>query len=228
MSMDFEERRDEYRRLREMGVREVDEPTSRQMLVARAMRPHLWSEHAEEHVSWVRRHRQTGHDTYFGTQILLLRRLMLMKAADMLRRLDREAAGLPDLGHFDAAEVRDRLRAEVRALPPRPSGSRIGDRAADAVFGMHALDGIAAPVASVANDGVVTLTWSEGGRTARLVLDMDQRATLATVQDGDERRHLVDHAPRWSDDGATLYGAVEWVHHGGARPSSPPDAEKGA
>ncbi len=114
MSMDFEERRDEFRRLKEMGVPEVDEPTPRQMLVARHLRPHLWNEHAEEHVSWVRRHRLTNQDTYFGAQILVLRRLMLMKAAEMLRRIDRDAAGLPDLGHFDAADVCAGLRAEVR------------------------------------------------------------------------------------------------------------------
>lgn len=228
MTIGFEEQRDEFRRLKAMGIPEIDEPTPRQMLVARQMRPHLWNDHAEEHVSWVVRHRLTGQDTYFGTQILILRRLMLMKAAEMLRRLDRDAAGLPDLGHFDSAEVCAGLRAEVMTMPAVREGARICDRAADEVFGMHALDGIADPAATIADDGVVTLTWREDDRAGHLVIETDRRVTLTTTGDGDERRHLAGRLPDWSHDGAVLHGIVEWVHHGGPRPAPLPNAETAA
>lgn len=210
-------KRQELDRLLAMGRAAPENPSPRQLLAARMIDPASWMENAEEHIAWVTRHRMTGHGNYFGTMHIQNRRLALIQADLLLRALDRQAAGKSELMPFDARALSKRLVARCFELHMHRRDPRhhVSNKAADAVFFMRAADGVPAPSAELADDGAVTLAWSEDDRTAIIQVDVHGEMTL----------HLADAAPigicfkGWrSDAPRTLAAVTDWVHHGGPMP----------
>jgi hypothetical protein len=212
-----DERRHEIERLVRLRRERLGPPSPRQMLTARTIDPSAWSDHAEEHVAYCGRHGLLSSQTHFGAQYIVMRRLALIKAAEVLRAIDRQAAGLPDLEPLDARAVSDRLRKKAFEMhfAARPRG--VHTKADGAVFFLNGCDGIPAPSETMHDDGRVTLTWSERGRTARLNVDVTGAMTM-TLEPAVVGPVAMTFRSWTREDDGILSAVTDWVHHDGPVP----------
>lgn len=219
MSDTFSENRFELDRLIRMGRETLGPPTPRQLLTARTLDPTAWSDHAEEHIAWCMTYGLTSSTSHFGAQYLVRRRIAAIRAAELLRRLDRQATGLPDLEPFDPQAMSTRLEKQAFALHCADHRRTVSHKAAKAVFFMKDLRGVPSPTSTMDENGSVTLAWTEDDRSATVSIDVDGAMTLSVPGCG--------HGPipisfdTWRDvDGTRRITAVtDWIHFGGARPA---------
>lgn len=212
-----EDDRHEFERLVRMGRETFGPPSPRQMLVARTIDPSAWSVNAQEHVGWAIRHGRTGRNENIGAQFLMQRRLALMQATELLRRLDRQAAGMRELPTFDAVALSNDLGGEAMKLRTADPGIAVSHHAARAVMFLKQLDGIPAPIARMAKDGSVTLEWSEGNRRATISIDAQGRMELSLSA---PNAPAVEIDPITWDDAPwrLVTAATDWVHYDGPLP----------
>lgn len=210
-------RQHEIERLVRLGRERAGPPSPRQMLTAMTIDPGAWSDHAEEHIEYCRKHRLLGCHTHFGTQYVVKRRLALIKAAEVLRTIDRQAAGRPHLKPLDARAASTRLqkRAFELHLVALPKG--LHTRASDAVFFLNKCDGVPAPNEKMHDDGRITLTWQERDRAARL--DIDVAGEMTMTLEPNVAGPIAMNFQLWdSEDGGVLATITDWVHHDGPVP----------
>lgn len=209
----------ELERLAAMGREAPEEPTDRHLLVAKLLSPSAWSASAEEHIAWCRSNNLIGSPSYFGAQHLAARKLALLRATEIIRRLERHDAGLPDLEAFDARSMSEDLRKEqfelYRAKHPR---DHVYHEPAGQVFFLKTVDGIPKPASRMAPDGEVTLTWREDDREAHLHITRDKAVTMTIGTQGGEPIALDVH--RWRDRRTPMLIAAvtDWIHFSGPDP----------
>jgi hypothetical protein len=209
--------RHECERLVLMGRETFGPPSPRQMLVARTLDPGSWSDHAQEQVDWSVRHGRTHWSDNFGAQFLILRRLALMRATEILRRLDRQAAGRRELPTLDALALGRTLEKRMTAIRTTDHRRQVSHKAVRIVSFLRIADGVPAPKATMGEDGSVSLVWSERGRSARVSIDAEGAVLLSlSAWDGD--RVPLDPMS-WSERPWRLIAtATDWVHYDGPLP----------
>lgn len=219
--MDFDKCRMELDRLAAMDRERAGPPSPRQIIAARKIDPGAWSEAADEHVGWCSRHGLLNSTTHFGALYLLRRRLSLLQAADLLRALDRHAAGMPDLPPLDARALARRLEKRWWDLCLADRRRHIPKKPVDVVFLLYSMDGIPEPKAEMDEDGRIMLTWSERGRTAALSVDLDGRTSLILSSEWAGPTPL-DFGTWKTGAKRLMAAATDWVHHDGPCPRQPP------
>jgi hypothetical protein len=213
----YEQEQFEIQRLVLLGRERPGPPSRIQGIIARTINPSAWSDHSDEQIGWCDRYGRTKSQTHFGAQYLISRRLSLIKADDVMRALGREAKGLPALRRLDARELSKRLKAWLTTNRPSDPRRYVSWKPADHVFLMYCCDGIPEPAGEIGETGEVTLTWTEGSRTARLVIDLELKLTLSLEPSckPPEVIFLESHRP----GGRLRLGtATDWIYHGGAHP----------
>lgn len=218
----YDEERFEIERLVLLGREKPGPPSRMQGMIARTLNPNAWSDHAEEQIGWCDRNGLARSPTHFGAQHLISRRLALIKADDVMRALDREGRGLPALKPMDARELSKRLKAWLTSNRPKDPRKYVSWKPADQVFLMYCCDGIPEPESEIGETGEVTLTWSEGGRTARLVIDPERTLTLSIEPSlGPTETIFLDS---YRPAGRLRLGmATDWIYHGGRHPDEAAD-----
>ena len=221
MSDPFDAVRFELERLIRIGRETLGPPSPRQLLTARMLDPAAWSVNAEEHIAWCMHHGLTSSTSHFGGQYLISRRIALIKAAELLRRLDRQATGMPDLEPFDPRAMSARLEKQAFEISRTDRRRHVTHKAARAVFSLKDAQGVPEPTPAMAEDGSVTLTWSEGGRSAIVSIDVEGNATMSIP--GSDTSPLPLVFDLWRGDGARRIVAVtDWIHFDGMRPDLTP------
>lgn len=209
--------RHEFERLVRMGRETFGPPSPRQMLVARTIDPSAWSANAQEHVDWAIRYGRTGRSENIGAQFLILRRLALMQATELLRRLDRQAGGLRELPTLDAVALSSDLGGDAMNLRMADPRCGVSHHAARAVMFLKQLDGIPAPVARMAKDGSVTLEWSEGDRCA--TISVDTQGAMELSLSAPDAPAVEINPMTWDETPWRLVtAATDWVHYDGPLP----------
>jgi len=220
--MTTEERRWELKRQIRMGREPHGPPSPRQTLVARTLDPSAWGRDSQEQIDYCSKHGLLASTTHFGAQYVVMRRLSLIKAAEVLRALDRQQAGLPELGRLDARGVEKRLDAKAfeiyRTRMPRAAMSKAGYAASF----MRSSDGLPAPRERTGPRGEATLTWKERGRTAELFIDVDGAMTMTLDPPVAPPMAMTFKGFDGRDD-ARLAVITDWIHHDGPPPRA--DAE---
>lgn len=215
--MDSDARRYELERLVAMGFAHASDPSPRLEMTARMLEPSAWTDHAQEQIDWCTRHRMTGSPTHFGTMHMNDRRLALIRAELLLRALDRQAAGLPDLAPLDAGALSKRLGERWWEISRQDPRRHVSKKAADAVFFMKKVDGVPAPDAVMADDGSVTLTWSEDDRSAVMRIDLQGGMTMSIGSGPPEAISFQE----WKTDAPRrIAEATSWIYFEGSEPEA--------
>lgn len=212
--MRFDDNRFEYERLLAMGRTAPKRPSKRLLLVARQLHPYAWSAGADEHIAWGKGYGIVEDTSRFCGQFMLIRRLSLIQAADMLKLLDRLDAGKPELKLFDARDISKKLDKEAWARAPFDPRDRFDHKPSREVFFFKACDGIPEPITELAKDGRVALTWTEDDRTAVVTISGD-KTVLATTVSKDIELNLHGYK---SDMPLIMTQVTDWIYFGGPTP----------
>lgn len=215
--MTTDERRWELDRLVKMGREPYGPPSPRQTVVAKTLDPWAWSDNAQEQIDYCSKHGLITSTTHFGAQYVVMRRLSLIKAAEVLRALDRQLAGLPELRRLDAQGVQKRLDAKAFDIYRKTVPRRAMSKAGYAASFMRSSNGLPAPKEKVGPEGEATLIWKERERTATLFIDLDGAMTMTLDPPVAAPMAMTFRGFDGTDD-ATLAAVTDWVHNDGPPP----------
>lgn len=209
----------ELERLAAMGRQAPENPTDRELLVARILAPWAWSSHAQEQIDWCRKNGLAGSPSHFGAHHLAARRLAVLRAQEIIRRLERHDAGLPDLEAFDAHAMSADLGKEQFQLHlNRAPRDYVSHQPAKEVFFLKMVDGIPRPSTRMDPTGAVTLTWREEDREAQVHIACDKTTTMTIGAQGGDPILLDMHAWRASRTPTLIAATTDWIYFGGPYP----------
>ena len=215
--MSFDDQRRELERLLAMGRPLITKPSKRHLVVAKQLHPTAWSAGAEEHIAWGKRYKVAESTQYFSGQYLLIRKLALIQADNLLRLLDRQAAGKRDLDLLDAQALSKALEKICWDFHMADTRRGTSIAAARAVFFLKSVNGIPSPEAKVTENGEITLTWTEDDRQAIIAIDRRGNMTLALSPFAAAPLPITFKSYR-NDADAQLAAVTDWIYFGAAKP----------
>lgn len=215
----------ELERLINLGCTIPENPTSRELLIASMLDPSAWTKTSSEHIEWCRKNSLLHSHSHFGARFMRDRQLSLIKASQMIRYLERHDAGKPEIKPFDAREASKALHElmeEARLINEKkrpPDRIHITFKSVRAVEFMSCLNDIPAPHMEVFPNGNIELTWSEDGKSVRMMIDNSGALTLKVTPGPDDPFPICLDSWKRDNDIPHILALTDWVYFNESYPS---------
>ncbi|MAM83291.1 MAG: hypothetical protein CL472_01245 [Acidobacteria bacterium] len=208
----------ELERLLALGHTIPKNPTSRELLIASLLDPSAWSVTSSEHIEWCRKNSLLHSYSHFGARFMRDRQLSLIKAIQMIRHLERHDAGKPEIKPFNAREASNALRKLMEEVRLENEKKRPADRVnitfkpVDSVRLMSCLNDIPAPAMEVFPNGNVELTWSEDGKSVRMMIENLGELTLKVTPGPNDPFPICLDSWKKDTDIPLILALTDWVY----------------
>ena len=212
----YDEKKNELDRLTSIGLETYGPETPRELLTAKMIAPQAWSDNAQAHIDYCHKQYLLQSSTHQGAIFLSRRRLAVIHAKQLLKNLDRQAAGKKDLKPLSAMSLSNKLQDDLfKRYTKGKIRQHPSDKGANAVFFLKCSDGIPEPKANLDDDGAVVLTWQEEQRKVVIEADTYGRTTITI---GDQKSQQIEFKEWDNKADRLLVSATNWVYFGGACP----------